>query len=464
MAQPEPRAGAKLREAESHFQAGRASLIQGRAAEAAASLERGLGLAPDDADARTNLGTAYQLLGRLDAAIAEFRRALAIRPAHAEAGYNLGNALRAAGASAEAIEWYERALALRPDLLDARINRANALTDIGRLDEAERALRDVLAERPDHAEAHKNLGHLLLLGGRLAEGWREYAWRWRAKSFGTPRRDFARPQWEGEALGGRRLLVHAEQGLGDTIQFCRYLPRLVADARVIVEVPRALVRLIGRMPGLAAVAAAGEPLPEFDLHCPLLELPRLFDTALDAIPADIPYLSADPAECAAWAARLVPKGPRIGLAWAGSPRHPNDRNRSIPLDAFTPLIEQGGASWHMVQTEPRAGDAESLARTAALARHDAELADLADAAALLDCMDLVISVDTAPAHLAAALARPVWILLPHAPDWRWMLARGDSPWYPTARLLRQDRPGDWGGVIERLRVDLRAWLAGRPTG
>jgi len=435
---------------EFHLRLAGVRLAQRRFDDAIAGYRRGLALAPADSDALTNLGSAYQASGRLDEAIAFFRRALDLRPDHFEARYNLGNALREAGAFADAMACYDAIIAHKPDFLDGHINRANALRDQGRLAEAEAGLRRLLALAPDYAEGHKNLGHLLLLAGRLAEGWEEYEWRWRTKSFSSPRRVFTQPQWAGEDIGGRTLLLHAEQGLGDTIQFCRYASLIDPRARLVIEAPRTLVRLLSDLAGAGAVVATGDPLPRFDLHCPFFSLPRIFNTGLESIPHMVPYLAADPRDTARWRARVSGGGLRVGVAWSGNPGHANDRNRSLPLAELMPLIERGDADWYAVQTDLRPGDADLIERRPGLTRHVDRLRDFADTAALISCLDLVISVDTAPAHLAGAMGKPTWVLLPFAPDWRWMLDRADSPWYPTMRLFRQSRSGDWHDVIARV--------------
>jgi len=449
---------------EFHLRLAQARMAQGRLDDAARGYERGLALDPNNADALTNLGTAYQALGRPDRAVQCFRRALELRPEHFEALYNLGNALAESGAFAESVAIYDSIVARQPDFLDAHVNRANAMRDMGRLADAEAGLRRLLAIAPSFAEGHKNLGHVLLLAGKLAEGWDEYEWRWRAPSYAGPRREFAQPRWQGEDIGGRTLLLHAEQGLGDAIQFFRYAMLAQPRGRIVIEVPRPLVRLFANQAGAGTVVAAGDPLPAFDLQCPFFSLPRVFHTDLESISHAVPYLKADTAAESAWRARLAGGKPRIGIAWSGNPRHANDRNRSVPLAQLAAFIERSGADWHAVQTDLREGDADLVARSPNLTRHDESLGDLADTAALMSCLDLIVSVDTAPAHLAGALGKPVWVLLPFAPDWRWMLGRADSPWYPTMRLFRQEKPGDWTEPIARVEAAFAAWLAGAKGG
>ncbi len=467
------------------FRAGNSLLTQGRAAEALADFDAALQATGPHADILNSRGIALRILGRLDEAVQAFDMALALRPDNALVHANRGAVLTDLGRHAEAIEsldiairlqpdnaasWsnsatalrevdrfedalsgYAKALALVPAYPDALIGRGLALMDLKRLDAAKADFARALALQPDHPKAHLNAAMCALLAGDLADGFAGYEWRWRNPPNSTWVRDFAQPLWLGrEDITGKTLLLHAEQGMGDTIQFCRYA-MAAADrgARVILEVQRPLQALLSTLEGPAAVIARGDALPAFDIHCPLMSLPLAFGTA----PAPIPYLSADPARAADWAGRLGP-GPRVGLAWGGNPALKNDRHRSIPLHRFAPLIA-GGMTFVSLQKDLRPGDGALIGQWENFAHFGDDLHDFAETAALINALDVVVAVDTAVAHLAGAMGKTVYILLPDiGVDWRWMTARADSPWYPTARLLRQPTAGDWDSVIARLGEEL----------
>ena len=319
-----------------------------------------------------------------------------------------------------------------------------------------------LAARQDFAEAHYNEGLCRLLIGDFDRGWAEHEWWRETERLKHAKRNFAQPPWTGSpAIAGKTILLHAEQGFGDTIQFCRYAPRVAAmGGRVILEVQEALRDLIlHSLNGVAQVVAKGDTVPPFDMHCPFLSLPLAFGTALSTIPHDTPYLRASAQAVANWGARLPPKTrPRIGLAWSGRPEHNNDQNRSIDLVSFLSPLEGIDATLVSLQREVRAADAVVLQQRSGVIHFGEELKDFSDTAALAANMDIVIAVDTSVAHLAGALAKPVWVLLPFIPDWRWLLDRDDSPWYPTARLFRQDDSRRWDSVFARLRAGLDDFL------
>jgi hypothetical protein len=302
---------------------------------------------------------------------------------------------------------------------------------------------------------------LLLLLGRLREGFAEYEWRWRMPGFATPRRAFAQPMWTGDALAGRTLLVHAEQGLGSAIQFARYVELAATGGRVLLECRRPLQRLFAQSlarPGgpAAGVVVKGEELPPFDCHAPLMSLPHLLGTTLETIPARVPYLAARPDDVAAWRERLASAlRPRIGLVWAGDANHENDHNRSMPPQFLAPLADAPAAFFSL--QVPARGELSPVFPAGSVIDLAPALGDFAETAAVIANLDLVISVDTAVAHLAGALARPVWLLLPYVPEWRWLLERDDSPWYPTMRVFRQRKAGDWRGLVDHLAGVLRAW-------
>jgi tetratricopeptide (TPR) repeat protein len=441
----------------------------GRRDEAVAALRTAWGLDPFYAEAYFNLGVLLHHEAALSAAAPAYRHALATRPDFAEAATNLGAALLDLGQGDDALVWQQRALAIAPDSPRAHVNHGVVLYGMGRTGDAIAAFREALRRAPDHAQAHVNLAHALLMAGRFGEGWREYEWRWRGGIPDLHPRPFDRPRWRGEPLAGRTLLLHAEQGLGDTLQFIRYAPLLAArGARVIVEAPQSLCRLLTTVPGVTSVVATGQPLPPFDWHLPLMSAPGACDTTPERIPAGGPYLSADPALRAAWHERLaqsLPPVPRVGLVWAGAPRQHDprlsaaDSRRSIPPALLGPLLATSGVAFVSLQKGRAAADLAG--RDLPIFDATDQLSDFADTAALVDALDLVISVDTSVAHLAGALGKPVWILSRFDGCWRWQTGRSDSPWYPTARLYRQTAPGDWPGVIARVAADLFPWSADR---
>lgn len=400
------------------------------------------------------LGIALFNLERPEEALAAFDAALLQAPDMAEAHNGRANVLRGLGRHQEAIFGYSRAIACNPGFADAYSNRGVAWQYLRCYAEALFDYDAAIARAPAHPDAHWNRALVLLLLGDYAAGWAEYEWRWKSKAMRALVRDFAVPQWRGEDVSGRTLLIHAEQGLGDTLQFCRYIALVAArGARVVLEVPRPLARLLAHLAGTAQVITAGDVFPPFDLHCPLLSLPMIFATTVETIPAEVPYIVPAAGQLAEWRARLGPRRrPRVGLVWAGRPTHHNDRNRSLPslqIAAWRDLPVE----FHCLQKEVTADDRARLG--AWMTFHDHALSDLADTAALAAAMDVVVTVDTSAAHLAGALALPVWILLPFAGDFRWLLDRDDSPWYPTARLFRQLAPGDWSSVVDSIAAELR---------
>lgn len=458
-------------DAEAWSNLGLALQAQRRLSEAEACQQHALRLAPDYPEAHNNLGLTQYEHGRVAEAENSFRGALRLRPEYPGALMNLGTALQSLNRLPEAEGCYRQALALGAPPAKVLNNVGLLLQELGRSAEAEEACRQALAHAPGQPDARTNLALILLLRGAFEEGWREYEARWQVASMADAARRFPQPQWTGEQpLAGRTILLHAEQGFGDTLQFCRYAP-LVAEkgARVLLESQAALCRIMGSLPGVAAVIPAGEPLPPFDLHCPLMSLPLAFGTMLETIPARVPYLRADPLAAASWRARLAPlPGRRVGLVWGGSSRlgQPHataiDRRRSIPLEALAPLARVPGISFVSLQLGPPAAQAPPPG----VRLHDPtrELADFADTAALIEGLDLVISVDTAVAHLAAALGKPVWMLNRFDTCWRWLLGRDDSPWYPTLRQFRQPAAGDWATPVAALAEALAGSLAAGTGG
>jgi tetratricopeptide (TPR) repeat protein len=430
----------------------------GRVDDALASYDQALALEPGQPEALCNRGVALHALRRFDEALACFDQALARRPGFVQAHCNRGNALKSLQRFGDAVAAYDSALALDPALAEAHSNRGLALQEMHRFPEAMASFDRALALKPASAEAHWNKALLLLTQGLYEEGWPLYEWRLRKDDVRRNHPVFpGKLAWRGqEDIRGRRLFVYPEQGLGDVVQFCRYLLLLAASgAELVVEVPPALAGLVGTLACAMTVVSRPPPPDAFDAWCPLLSLPSVFRTRVETIPARVPYLHADPAKVAAWRSRLgAPRGHRVGLVGSGAITHRNDANRSIGLHRLARLLAVPGIEWHSLQKEYREADAAHLAKDSSIRSHHQHLGDFADLAALVECMDLVISVDTSAAHVAGALGKPVWILLPHAPDFRWMLAREDSPWYPTARLYRQAGPGDWEGVLAQAACDL----------
>jgi len=469
---------------------------QGRPEEAIGLIEAALRLDPGVADAHGNLGNALHALGQLDAAAASYRTALRLAPDQAELHFGAAIVLQKQQRYEAAAAHFQQAYRLRPDLPEAAIHLCTELARRGQQDQAEALLRGMVerdplyagawlnlgllhqeqgrypaaldcfrraqAIAPDFALAHYNEGLVQLLTGNLTLGWEKYEWRWRVESFSRVPPRFPQARWLGEDLGGRTLLVHSEQGFGDTIQFCRYLPLAAARARILLSVPKPLIRLLSGVPGIAQFMSPGDPVPEFDRYCPMLSLPRVFGTVLETIPAAIPYLTAEPARVAAWAQRLPAAGCRIGIAWQGNPDAALDQGRSFPLACLEPVARVPGVALVSLQKGAGLEQIDALAGRLAVTvpgpDFDSGPDAFLDTAALMMSLDLVITCNTAVAHLAGALGRPVWLALRHHPDWRWLLDREDSPWYPSLRLFRQRSPGDWPDVFERMAAALRSGL------
>jgi tetratricopeptide (TPR) repeat protein len=435
-----------------------------RFTDALASYDRALAVRPDYAEALYNRGNALKELQRFDEALASFDRALAVRPEHPDTLNNRGNTLKELQRFDEALASFDRALVVRPGYAETLNNRGNTLKELKQFDAALASFDRALAVRPDYADAHWNESLVRLLTGDFVRGWKKFEWRWKNESLNPSPRNFAQPLWLGKnGIEGKTILLHSEQGLGDTIQFCRYVPLVAArGARVLLQVPESLRDLMASLAGVTQVIGPTSKLPDFDLHCPLLSLPLAFETRLDTIPSATPYLSASSESVRSWNTWLGLKyRPRIGLVWSGSPAHKNDHNRSIKLRTLIQLLDID-ATFVSLQKDIRADDATLLNDRSDLLHFGDKLKDFSDTAALISNLDLVISVDTSVAHLAGALAKPVWVLLPFLSDWRWLLDRDDSPWYPTALLYRQYAAGDWSGVVGHVGVELVKRLCLRP--
>jgi tetratricopeptide (TPR) repeat protein len=461
--------------AEAHSNLGAALQQQGQSEEATACCRRAIALQPGHAEAHNNLGNVLKQRGRLDEAIVCYRRALKSRPDFAEGYYNLAVTFHERGELEEAATCYRQALALHADNAVAYNNLGNIRREQGKLDEAAACYRQALAlTTPNVAEARWNLSLILLLTGDFERGWPEYEWRWQSHEWHRqchelPPREFSQPLWDGADLEGKTILIHAEQGLGDTIQFVRYVPLVKQrGANVVLECQQQLLPLLSGFPVDQLVGRSAEP-PEFDVRVPLLSLPGIFQTRLDDIPANVPYLFAAQRLIERWRERLQPlAGLRIGIAWQGNPAFYGDRGRSIPLAHFAPLAQLPGVSLISLQ---KGTGSQQLAHV-----HDrfpvVDLGDeldqasgpFMDTAAIMMSLDLVITSDTAVAHLAGALGVPVWVALPLVSDWRWLLDRSESPWYPTMRLFRQKKPGDWTGVFEEIQAALSLIIPRQPAG
>jgi tetratricopeptide (TPR) repeat protein len=452
-----------------------ALLSLGRPQEALAEFRQVLARVPHHAEARLNCGIAHAALGFPEEAVAEFDRALSIVPGHPVAHYNRGIALYDLGRYAAAAAAHDRALAAAPDHAGAWLHRGRALAALNRLDDAITSYGKATAIRKDDADAQFMESLALLTLGDYRRGFAKYEARWRRSGMPAPR-GRGRPLWLGDyPLARKTVLIHAEQGLGDTIQFARYVPLLAeGGARVVLEVQSELTALMARLEGAATVIARGEAPPPFDVHCPLGSLPLAFKTEPSTVPANIPYLSADDAHLAKWSGRIgALEPPRIAMTWSGNASHINDRNRSLAFARLAPLFPppyppplagegREGARFVSIQREVRGEDLAALAAERRVTHIGGELENFADTAAVIALCDLVITVDTAVAHLAGAMGRPVWVLIPFAPDWRWTLDGEVSPWYPTARLFRQTSLGDWDGVIERVGHELGRFMAAAP--
>jgi len=431
-----------------------------RLEEALESYDRALKIQPDYAEALNSRGNALQDLKRFEEALASYDGALKIQPGYTEALNNRGNALRALKRLADALASYDRALQIRPDYAEALSNRGNVLRALKRPAEALESYDYAIRIKPDYVDAHLNEGLCRLLVGDFFMGWQKHEWRWKREPGSSSLRNFAQPLWLGkEALEGKTILLHAEQGFGDTIQFCRYAKEVAAlGAKVVLEVPLPLKALLQDLEGVSLLLARGERLPDFDYHCPLLSLPLAFRADLSNI-SGAAYLHSSPGKRQYWQNRLGSAGKkRIGLAWSGAAGHQNDRNRSLSLEEIAPLIGKP-AEYYCLQKELRAADQAALSGMPDVQFMGDSLKDFSDTAAAVSLMDLVITVDTSVAHLAGAMGKEVWILLPFSPDWRWLLDRNDSPWYSSARLFRQPALGDWASVMEQVRAALTARLA-----
>lgn len=477
-----------------HLAGGLAAL--GRVSEALLSYQHALKLDPSHWEAAYESGLLFYQSGRFDEALLCFERCDDLRPEHAPTlqmhartlralkryeDYltysqrahdldatdpancnNIGDALTWLGRVEEGLMWYDKALELRPDFVDVLVNKAFALVQAHRFDEALSVYERVKTLDPNNSKSAFHLSHLHLLRGDFEDGWTLREARWKVTDFSPDYPRFAQPAWLGEeAIKGKAILIHADEGIGDTIQFARYVPTLAArGARIILRVQDALCPLLSGLPGVVQCLPFSNPgLPSFDMHCPVMSLPLAFGSTLETIPSATYLPPLSPERLQVWRDRLGSNDRlRVGLVWSGNAKQANDRNRSMPFSALRPLLDLG-ATFVTLQKDPRPDDRTLLNERSDIVDLTAHLTDFAETAALVSNLDLVITVCTSVAHLAGALGRPTWIMLPYLPDWRWLLDREDSPWYPTARLFRQDENCSYARVVDRVRTELIAELA-----
>jgi hypothetical protein len=420
--------------------------------------QRILAKAPRNPAAWNNLGVSLQSSNRINEAVGAFDRAVALAPDTPAILNNLASALLEHGDPERAGRWLRKGTALDPLLPELHNNLGNVAREQGDVRGAVECYRRAIALRPDFADAHWNLAQGLLTLGMFLEGWREYEWRWKRSGSTEPFRDFPFPVWDGRDMGGRTLLIHAEQGMEDTIQFVRYCSVLQSlGVTLVLESHRELVRLFRPLPGIGMVIPQGEVLPECDAHLPMMSLPRVMQTTLETLPGNVPYLVPPANLVEEWAKRIgtTGTGVRVGIVWSDVPEVKNRPNRSCPLSVFMSLQTVPGVTLFSLQSGDAAVELQVFPRSLRPVDLTDGIVDMADTAAIISHLDLIISIDTAVAHLSGAMGKPVWILIPRMADWRWMLEREDSPWYPTMRLFRQKSAGDWSGLM----VDVRSALS-----
>lgn len=433
---------------------------QGNRVSAIGAYNTALAIEANFPAALNNLGVILMDNGMLDEATRFYERALAVKPDHANALNNLGLICRQKSEWTNSIAYYQKALSIKPNFPEVYNNIGTSLQDMGRRAEAIGFYKQALALKKDYADCHNNLAMALLSVGQYDEGWMEYEWRWRSTHFLMSKQKATAPIWRGEAAEGRSILIQAEQGFGDALQFCRYIPWVKARGlHVILEVPAPLLRLMESLSGVEQIIERGDLLPNTDYYCPMMSLPLAFHTRQETIPADIPYLFAQDEQVRNWRSRLPmskEKRLKVGLVWAGNSHQwapdlaMTDRRRSISPELFAPLMEIAGIQFYSLQKAgPKAPEQFRL-----IDLMD-ECADFADTAALIANLDLIISVDTAVAHLAGALGKTVWLLNRVDTCWRWQMEREDSPWYPMMRIFRQPAPGNWDSVMMRVKEELQ---------
>ncbi|MCK6407320.1 MAG: tetratricopeptide repeat-containing glycosyltransferase family protein [Rhodocyclaceae bacterium] len=447
-------------EADAHFNRGVRLHQQGALQQAIEAYDRALALNPEDAEALFNRAHAFHGLGMLDDAAQSYELALFAHPGYDKACCNLGVVLKEKGLLAAATARYEQAISINPCNAEAHFNLGKVQKDLAQFDSAIASFSRATALKPDYADAYWIKATTLLLTGNYQEGWPLYEWRWLKPGFPSPYRKFAAPLWLGrESIAGKTLLLHSEQGLGDSIQFCRYAPLLTRlGANIVIQTHASLVPLLQQLEGSPSVLSFQQAPPPFDYHTPMLSLPLAMGTTVEAPPCPGRYLRSLPDKSAFWSNRLGAKtGIRVGIAWSSTSTFADDHRRSMSLASFLRcLTEIGDPRFEFVclQPEIKSSDLETLQSRTDLRFFGRDIADFGDTAALIDNVDLVISTCTSVAHLAGALEKPLWLLLSHVPDWRWLIERTDSPWYRSAKLYRQSSAGDWSPPLDRVRRDL----------
>jgi FKBP-type peptidyl-prolyl cis-trans isomerase 2 len=432
--------------------------------EAIKNYKKAIDVDPSMTEAYYNSGVAYQIQGMLQEAIGFYKQVLNLNPGHEKACLNLGIALKETGQYDEAEKYLERALQLKPEYEIAYYNRGNIAYFNGKFEEARQFYQKALSINPEYADAHWKMALIDLLFGKYSEGWKGYEWRWRLEGLDL-KQDISLPVWEGADITGKRLIIIAEQDFGDMIQFVRYIPMVNEKGiQVFLQCQKELIPLLQSLSGIHEMFDFGSPLPQADFYCHLLSLPRIFHTTLENIPSSVPYILPSDSQMKTWGERLTRNkgGLKVGIAWGGHPEllRPHD-NRSCTLQELSPFMECEGVIFFALQKEVASYEGTEISEGLKMIDYTEEVNDFADAAGLLHNLDLVISIDTDIAHLAGALGKPVWTLLPFIPDWRWMLDRDDSPWYPTMRLFRQPFPGDWKSVILKVKSELEKFIHDR---
>jgi tetratricopeptide (TPR) repeat protein len=429
---------------------------KGQIDEAIKCYQKAIELNKNSASAFYNLGVAFQEKGQIDKAILYYEIAIGQNQGFSEAHYNLGIAYKEKNLFDEAIICFRRVLQLKPDNAAAYYNFGNIFVAKGQFNDALQYYQKAIEINPNYAEANWNIALINLLLGNFKEGWKGYEWRWELKDV-VDKRQFSQPLWDGSDIKEQTVLLYAEQGFGDTIQFIRYAPLVTQrGAKVIVECQKELLPLLQNVEGIHRIIEHGEELPDFDLHCPILSLPGIFGTTLTNIPAIIPYIPADPSLIQEWHNKIASNNSQynVGLVWSGDPSFKDSHLKSCSLKSFSPLAQAVNITFYSLQKGDASGQAINIPEGMKLIDYTDKINDFSDTAAIIKNLDLIISIDTAVAHLAGALGKPVWTLLPFIPDWRWMLNRNDSPWYPTMRLFRQPSRGDWASVIAVITKEL----------
>ena len=435
--------------------------------EAVTSYDKALELDITLFAAHNNRGNVYKDLGEFERALASYQAAIVCVPDYPEGLYNIAEIYKILHQWDNSLSYYNRAIYSRNHYAEALNNRGLILQFLNRVDEAIQSFDKTLEIWPDYAPAHSNKSLALLLLGHYRAGWEEHEWRWRMKEFTSVQRNFKQPQWvgqgmqgdSGDSLRGKTIFIHCEQGIGDTLQFCRYLPYVLeSGAQVLFEVQGVVHTLMQQIIDPAFLLKQGDPIPDFDFHCPLISLPYALRDRLEQIPVKQGYLKSDSNRREKWQNKLgVKLKPRIAIVWSGNIHHHNDAFRSLPIQTLLPYLLEIGKNFELVylQKEYRVGELGLLAQIPGFQNWSDSIEDFEDTAAICDLVDLVITVDTSVTHISGALGRATWLMLPFAPDWRWLMDRVDSPWYPSLKLYRQQAISDWNSVLDPIALDLK---------